>query len=299
MLQELAARRVPIPDSAAPAVAALAPAHRLDGAEPLGRLGSLEVRLACDAKDVRRAQRLRYRVFYRERSALGLAAHLLRRDADEYDAICEHLLVIDNAAGRASRAREPDIIGTYRLLRQAAAARHGGFYSAREFEIAPLLARHQGLNFLELGRSCVAAPYRNRRTVELLWHGIWRYVLAHEVDVMFGCASLEGSDPRAHASALSYLHHFAAAKDPWTARALPARRVAMDTLPAGALDLRAVWRDLPPLIKGYLRIGAQIGDGAVADPHFDTTDVLVVLPVAAIAPRYIAYFGEGAERHAA
>jgi putative hemolysin len=302
MLQDIAAshHEMLIPPHAEPAQDARRPAFARRISEcggALGRLGSLEVHLANDAKDVRRAQRLRYRVFYREMSARGAAAHLLRRDADEYDGICDHLLVIDNI-GRSVR-REPRVVGTYRLLRQDVAERHRGFYSAHEFDIAPLLARHRGLRFLELGRSCVAPPYRNRRTVNLLWHGIWRYVLAHRIDVMFGCASLEGVDPARLTLPLSYLHHFAAADETWRAQALPHSRAAVEVFPANGIDPRAAWRDLPTLIKGYLRLGARVGEGAVVDHRFGTTDVLIVLPVAAIDQRYIAHFGAAAERYAA
>jgi putative hemolysin len=299
MLQDIGTdRRVP-PIVMTPPAAALRIRPAAAAGEPLGRLGSLEVHLANDAKDVRRAQRLRYRVFYGEMSAKGMSASLLHRDADEYDAICDHLLVIDNVGAHSGRNREPRVVGTYRLLRQEVAERHHGFYSAAEFDIAPLLARHRDLKFLELGRSCVAAPYRNRRTVNLLWHGIWRYVLNHRIDAMFGCASLEGTDPKNVARSLSYLHHFAAATDDWRARALPLRRIPMTQFARAEIDARSAWRDLPPLIKGYLRIGARVGDGAVIDHRFGTTDVLIVLPVAAIDQRYIAHFGAAAERYAA
>ena len=88
------------------------------------------------------------------------------------------------------------MVGTYRLLRQDRAEAHFGFYSSGEYDLAPLLERHPGKRFLELGRSCVLKPYRTKRTVELLWHGIWTYVLHHRIDAMLGCASLEGTDPR-------------------------------------------------------------------------------------------------------
>jgi putative hemolysin len=299
MLQNPGREQTVPPIPLAPLPAALHVTPRAAGTpEPLGRLGSLEVHLANDAKDVRRAQRLRYRVFYGEMSAKGMSARLLRRDADEYDEICDHLLVIDNIGSRGLN-REPRVVGTYRLLRQEVAARHHGFYSASEFDIAPLLMRHRNLKFLELGRSCVALPYRNRRTVNLLWHGVWRYVLEHRVDAMFGCASLEGTAPESLVQPLSYLHHFAAAADDWRVRALPLRRVPMAHLAASDIDPRAAWRDLPPLVKGYLRLGARVGDGAVVDHRFGTTDVLIVLPVSHIDQRYIAHFGAAAERHAA
>jgi L-ornithine Nalpha-acyltransferase len=267
----------------------------------LGRLGSLEVRLAARAKEVRRAQRLRFKVFYDEMQAAPTPASLIRRrDVDEYDALCDHLVVVDHEARRKRfGTRKPRVIGTYRLLRQDMADRHFGFYSAGEYGIEPLVEAHPSLRFLELGRSCVLPAYRNKRTVELLWHGIWTYVLRHRIDVMIGCASLEGTDPRKLALPLSFLHHYAGAKEPWRARALDERRVPMDILAKEAVDPKAALRALPPLVKGYLRLGAMFGDGAVIDRQFGTTDVLVVLPVSAISRRYIDHFGTAANRHAA
>ena len=190
------------------------------------------------------------------------------------------------------------MVGTYRLLMQEVAAAHGGFYSAAEYEIDRLVAAHPGKRFLELGRSCVLRPYRSKRTVELLWHGIWSYVVSRRIDVLFGCASLEGTNPAAHALPLAYLHHHARCDAPWRVRAVASRFEPMDRMPAEAIDAKAALRALPPLIKGYLRLGGMIGDGAVVDAQFGTTDVLVVLPVEKISSRYIAYYGPDASRRA-
>jgi L-ornithine Nalpha-acyltransferase len=267
----------------------------------LGRLGSLEVRLATTAKEIRRAQRLRFKVFYDEMSAAPNAASLIaRRDFDEYDAICDHLLVIDHdVRPRKFRKAKPRVVGTYRLLRQEVANDHFGFYTAGEYAIEPLVEANPNLRFLELGRSCVLKPYRNKRTVELLWHGIWTYVLHHRIDVMIGCASLEGTDPQRLALPLSFLHHYAGAAEPWRVKALDERRVPMDLMSKEAIDPKAALHALPPLIKGYLRLGARFGEGAVIDRQFGTTDVLVILPVASISRRYIDHFGPMADRHAA
>ena len=269
--------------------------------QPLGRLGSLEVRLASGEREVKRAQRLRYKVFYEEMSAVpvGLAA-LKRRDIDAYDEICDHLLVLDHdVKPKPFRAHKPKVVGTYRLLRQQVADAHFGFYTADEFDIAPLLALHRGKNLLELGRSCVLKPYRNKKTVELLWAGLWAYVQRHRVDAMIGCASLEGTDPDRLALPLSFLHHFAAAEPEWRARALPGRYIGMDRLAAEAIDRKTALLSLPPLVKAYLRVGAKFGDGAVIDRQFGTTDVFVVMPVEAISGRYLSYFGPAAQRYAA
>ncbi|HSJ99299.1 MAG TPA: GNAT family N-acyltransferase [Myxococcota bacterium] len=266
----------------------------------LGRLGELEVRLARSPSEIRRAQALRYRVFYEELAAVPDArTQALRRDVDDFDLICDHLLVLDHSVPRRPFLRHrPAIVGTYRLLRQEVAELNGGFYSAAEYDIGPLIDSCPDLRFLELGRSCVLEPYRNKRTVELLWHGIWSYVLMHNIDVMIGCASLEGTDPERLALPLSFLHHTSLAPPDWRVRAVEERHVAMDRLPADALDHKAALRHLPPLIKGYLRLGAYIGDGAVVDHQFGTTDVLIILPVAAINPRYVHYYGADASRYA-
>ena len=264
-------------------------AHRTS--RTMGRIGTLEVRLARTAAEVRQAQKVRYKVFYQEGSAVpNPARRLARRDIDGYDAICDHLLVIDHAARNRGALNRPAVVGTYRLLRQSLAEEYGGFYTAGEFDIRALVARHSRLQFLELGRSCVLSSYRVKRTVELLWHGIHAYVLQNHCDVMFGCASLDDTDPKRLALPLSFLHHYASAPEPWRARALSDRYVEMNQMSKEAVDPKAALRALPPLIKGYLRLGAYIGDGAVIDYEFGTTDVLIVLPISAIKQRYFEHF---------
>ncbi|MBN9062805.1 MAG: GNAT family N-acetyltransferase [Rhizobiales bacterium] len=261
----------------------------------LGKSGALEVRLARSAADIRRAQRLRYEVFYDELAAQpGVIARLTRHDADRFDACCDHIIVTDSSVGPKGR-----VVGAYRLLRQDVAARHGGFYSQDEFRIDTLVARHPELRFLELGRSCVLKEYRDKRTVELLWQAIYTYVRHHRIDAMFGCASFHGVDAGKLALPLSFLAHHARADEAWRVAAAPERAVAMNILPSDAVDARLALRTLPALIKGYLRLGAWFGEHAVIDRAFNTTDVLVVLPVSRIDPRYIDYFSEEAGRFAA
>ncbi|MEP1443404.1 MAG: GNAT family N-acetyltransferase [Hyphomicrobiales bacterium] len=257
----------------------------------LGRIGTLEVRLVTTKKQLKTAQKLRYKVFFEEMSAQSEGAGKL--DQDKFDKICDHLIVIDTASGQ----KGGEIVGTYRLLRQEVAAQNDGFYTQGEYDVDALIARHPNKNFLELGRSCVLEKYRTKRTVELLWHGIWAYTLHYKIDVMFGCASLAGTNPEAMADQLAVLHAANEAPAPWHVRAHDSLYVDMTKGSAG-LTRKAMGK-LPPLIKGYLRLGAYIGDGAVVDHHFGTTDVLIVLPIENINPRYITYYGEDAGRHAA
>ncbi len=247
------------------------------------RAGSLEVRMAVDEAEVAAAQRLRYAVFYREMTARPTAAmRHAERDFDAFDPVADHLLVIDH--GRDSDR----VVGTYRLMRRGGAARIGRFYSADEYDIACLLAFPGEI--LELGRSCVLAPYRTGTAMHLLWRAIAAHVFERQVGLMFGCASIAGTDPDRVAEPLAYLHHFHRAPDPWRPAALPERYTAMDRLPVDAIDRRGALMRLPPLIKGYLRLGGGVGDGAVIDPQFDTTDVCIVIRTDCLTNRYLRHY---------
>jgi putative hemolysin len=192
----------------------------------------------------------------------------------------------------AIMVEDGELIGTYRLLRQDVAEANGGFYTEAEFDIAPVIAAHPGLRFLELGRSCVLKPYRTKPVVELLWQGIWNYVRAHDLHVMIGCASLEGTNPQDHATSLSFLAYNAIAPAEWQVRALPDRYIEMKRMPKESIEPRQALRQLPPLVKGYLRLGCYIGEGAVIDQQFNTIDVLIILPVSSINERYFSHFGQ-------
>lgn len=249
------------------------------------RMGSLEVRLAESAAEVDWAQALRYRVFYEEMSAVPSADMAARRrDFDDFDTICDHLLVIDHARGDG-----PDsVVGTYRLIRRPAAAKAGRFYSSDEYDISRLV-NHPG-EILELGRSCVDAAYRTRGSMQLLWRGIAAYVFHHDIALMFGCASLPGTDPAALAEPLSYLHHYHLAPPDLRPVALAERHVSMDLLPRDRIDPKRALTVLPPLIKGYLRLGGFIGDGAVIDHQFNTTDVSIVVKTDLITDKYSKHY---------
>lgn len=258
----------------------------------LGRFGPFEVRLATTSREIRKAQRLRFKIFFEEGQAMPRqGAALTRRDICPFDKICDHLLVIDKDQRNRFGRKKPKIVGVYRLLRGDTAARHQGFYSETEFDIAPLLARHPSKRFLELGRSCVHAQYRSKRVIELLWRGLWVYAKHHRIDVLIGCASLHGVDPSALALPLSFLHRYALADEKWRVRPLAGRGVDMAILKTAAIDARKGVAALPPLLKAYLRAGAKFGDGAVIDAQFGTTDVFTIMPVSDLEERYQNYYG--------
>ncbi len=267
-------------------------ADLLASAPFIHRVGQLDVRLAVSEAEIAAAQALRYHIFYDEMGATptpSMAA--VRRDVDEYDAICDHLLVVDHGADGT-----PHVVGTYRLLRQVVAQMNKGFYSAGEYDLSPLIAQSAlpktagGGQLLELGRSCVAPAYRNNATITLLWRGIATYLQTHNIGHMFGCASLHGADPLLHTAELAYLYHHHLAPPELRARAHDSNHVPMNRLPAASIDVRAASRALPPLIKGYLRVGAMVGDGGFVDHQFNTVDVFVIMPVDRITSRYAGRF---------
>lgn len=250
----------------------------------------LIVRLAQDRGDLAAVQRLRYRVFAEEMGA-DIAPPSIGLDIDAFDELCDHLLVIDEDAPAADA-----VVGTYRLLRESVARSAGGFYSEGEFDLAPLAAARTDASrdMVELGRSCVLAPYRTAPTISLLWRGIAEYLNAHRISMMFGCASFPGIDPDMFAPALSYLYHHHLLPVEQRPTVLAGKGVAMERLAPGTYDKRHAMFQLPPLIKGYIRVGAMFGDGAYIDHAFNTVDVCVVMPVDKITSRYAARFSYAA-----
>ena len=250
--------------------------------------GDFEVRLAKTAAEIDAAQRLRYRIFYEEMSAHPspeMAAQ--RRDFDSFDDICDHLLVCDRRRGEGPEG----IVGTYRLIRRSAAAERGRFYSSAEYDIQKMVD-YPG-EVLELGRSCIARDARNTATMQMLWRGIALYAYHYNIQVMFGCASFPGTDPVQHEQALSYLYHHHLAPPEIRVRALASRYVKMDTLAPEDYDARKALARVPPLIKGYLRLGGFVGDGAVIDTQCNTTDVFIIVKTELVTEKYIRHYERG------
>ncbi len=249
------------------------------------RAGNLGVRIASTPGEVDAALALRYRIFFQEMGATpNSQTAASQRDRDEFDAVADHLLVVDHAIGPGPEG----VVGTYRMLQPAGAAAIGRFYSADEYDIATII------NFpgrvLELGRSCVDIKYRGRAVMQLLWRGIAAYVFHNQIDLMFGCASLPGTDPEKLATELSYLYEHHLAPPALRPRAKADRYIEMRRVPVSSFDPRRVNQTLPPLIKGYLRIGGFIGDGAVIDPQFNTIDVAMILKTDLVTDKYYRHY---------
>ncbi|MGY6768276.1 GNAT family N-acetyltransferase [Komagataeibacter xylinus] len=249
------------------------------------RGGNLGVRIAATDEERDAAQALRYRVFYEEMGARpDSRTARLKRDVDEFDEYADHLLVIDHAISSGAKG----VVGTYRLMQGDAAKKLGKFYTSGEYDISRLTEFPGRL--LEVGRSCVDQNYRGRAAMQLLWRGIASYIFLHRIDVLFGCASLPGTNPDALSDELTYLYHNHLAPPALRISAVPERRVEMLRSDPQTLDHRRSLARLPPLIKGYLRLGGYVGDGAVIDEQFNTIDVAVLVKSELLADKYYRHY---------
>ena len=246
----------------------------------------LELRLARDARDLAAAQRLRYAVFVEELGGDGpLVDHAARLERDEYDAVFDHLILVDR---RRDPASLDDVVGVYRLLPSTRVGPDDRFYSEGEYDLGPL--RASGRRLLELGRSCVHPGHRGGSAMFHLWNGLADYVLERGIEVLFGVASFHGTDPVPLAQPLAWLHHHHLAPPALRVVARPRHRQAMDLLPEALLDRKAAMLATPALIKAYLRLGGFVGDGAWTDHAFNTTDVCLVMDTARMSDRHRAYY---------
>ena len=237
---------------------------------------SFTVKIADTAQELRAAQALRYQVFVRELGSDGpMVDHDAGLETDRFDPFFDHMIARDDRTG--------EVVGVYRLLQGARAQDAGGFYSQSEYDLTPLL--RSGRRLLELGRSCLHKDYRGGTVMYHLWTALAAYVAQHEIEVLFGVASFHGTDSAALAQPLSLLHHSHLA--PAELRPIARQQAAqsMDLVPADQIDRRAAMKQVPALIKAYLRLGGFVGQGAWIDHAFNTTDVCLVLDTARMNER--------------
>ncbi|MEO1549823.1 MAG: GNAT family N-acyltransferase [Pseudomonadota bacterium] len=251
-----------------------------------------EVRLARTQDEIASAQRLRYAVFVEEMGAKAAHAdHARRLECDPHDAHFDHLILVDHAypvADPLDRVR-----AVYRLLPGTRASQIGGFYSASEYDLSPLLTRTDRL--LELGRSCVASSHRGGAALHLLWSSLAKYVLSQDIEVLFGVASFPGTDPAALRDALAQLGTTHLAPQNLRVSAHPGpNRVELVRDPAALFDAVRARQQIPPLIKAYLRLGGTIGDGAFIDHDFNTIDICLVMETALMAQKYRDFYTRAA-----
>ncbi|NCN88433.1 MAG: GNAT family N-acetyltransferase [Gallionella sp.] len=232
----------------------------------------LNFSLARNLTEITEAQRVRYKVFGEEMGA-NLPSAELGLDIDRFDEFCDHLLVRDHGNSK--------VVGTYRILPPEQAVKAGGYYSETEFDLSRLA--HLRERMVEVGRSCVHPDYRDGATITQLWSGLADYIGKHNHEYLIGCASISMADGGHYAASVYHkIHKLHAAPAEYT------------VYPHCRLPLEALNRNLeaaiPPLIKGYLRLGAYIAGEPAWDPDFNCADLFILLPVARLNARYAKHF---------
>ena len=240
-----------------------------------------QTRLAASPSDVRAAQALRYSVFVEELGADGpLVDHVNGLEIDRFDEHSDQLILLDVA-----RPGRDQVVGVYRVMDQAGAAAAGQFYSQSEYDLSALTS--SGRTLLELGRSCLHPDYRGGAAMLHLWQALARVVQERNADVLFGVASFHGCDLDALAQPLSIL-----ARDHLAPEDLWVRSVQyQDMKVCDDIDRITAMKQVPSLIKAYLRLGGFVGDGAFVDREFNTTDICLVLDVARMNARQRSIYG--------
>jgi len=239
------------------------------------------VALARSEEEVREAQRLRYKVFVEELGA-HVKTKLQGHDIDHFDPFCEHLIVRESGADR--------IVGTYRILSPEAARRVGSYYSESEFYINRL--QNLRSRMVEVGRSCIHPVHRSGAVITLLWAGLADYMVSNNYEYLMGCASIGMADG-GHNAANLFSQIAPAHMAPAEYRSFPLHGLPFERLANGQPVL------VPPLIKGYLRVGAWVCGEPAWDPDFNTADLLLLLPMSRMNPRYMRHFVKPAEAVAA
>jgi len=254
--------------------------HLIETAATAPKVG-YSVALARSEEEVREAQRLRYKVFVEELGA-RIQTRTPDHDIDLYDPFCEHLIVRESHADR--------IVGTYRILSPAAARRVGNYYSENEFYLNRL--HNLRGRMVEVGRSCIHPEHRSGAVITLLWAGLANYMVSNSYDYLIGCASI-GMVDGGHNAANLFVQIAPDYMAPAEYRVFPQHGLPFERLASGQPAL------VPPLIKGYLRVGAWICGEPAWDPDFNTADLLLLLPMSRMNPRYMRHFIKPAEPVAA
>ena len=236
--------------------------------------GRYEVRLAANADEIAAAQALRYRVFYQENQAVPTAEmQAAEREIDQWDDIAYHIIVLDN-----KQTEQPAVVGTLRLTSNHRLKSGQTFYTEAAFELEKIKQHYHKV--LELSRYCIHPGGRSGTILMLIWKFAMQFIIEHGYDVMFGCASFQGTDVEQHKDILSYLYQHNLAPDSLMPTPVIDNHV---TIPGLEID-NAEWdnakHSVPTLLRGYLKLGAKISDTAIIDHHFNTTFVCIYVDAA-------------------
>ena len=239
------------------------------------------IKLAETKSELKQAQALRYSVFYKEKKAKPtFAKKIIKLDYDKIDKYADHLIVLDK------KNTKNKIVGTYRLIRGDVAKLFGGYYSSSEFNLINITNNYKDKHILELGRSCVHQDYRNGSIMNLLWKAIAEYVKLYDIKILLGCASFSGIEPTKYSDELSYLRQNFCLPEHLLVESFDKNIYPVYKLKENNSNQLRIFAKLPPLLKGYLRIGGKVSHNFYVDHNFNTIDLCVVVNTSDIDEKY-------------
>lgn len=234
------------------------------------------IRVASTVDDIKKAQKLRHKIFLEE--GLG-TSHESGLDFDEYDQLADHLMIIDKTSGEA--------VGTYRLIHSQHSKK---FYSQSEFSLDAFLAI-DGIK-LEMGRACTHMDFRNGRTMDLLWQGLSHYIIISKTRYLFGCSSVNTTDPTVMFSMLKSLHNHEQLKLEYDISPLPKYNWPhSEDLFKQAQPMSGYKKELPPLLRSYLHAGSFVYGLPAYDKDFLCFDLLTILDLKQLNEKFNARYG--------
>ena len=240
------------------------------------------IKLAETKSELKCAQALRYYVFYKEKKAKPtFAKKITKLDYDKIDKYADHIIVLDKKKNTKNK-----IVGTYRLIRGDVAKLFGGYYSSSEFNLTNITNSYKDKHILELGRSCVHQDYRNGSIMNLLWKAIAEYVKLYGIKILLGCASFSGIEPTKYSDELSYLRQNFCLPEHLSVESLDKNIYPVYKLKENNSNQLRIFAKLPPLLKGYLRIGGKVSHNFYVDHNFNTIDLCVVVNTSDIDEKY-------------
>ena len=239
------------------------------------------IKLAETKSELKQAQALRYSVFYKEKKAKPtFTKKIIKLDYDKIDKYADHLIVLDK------KNTKNKIVGTYRLIRGDVAKLFGGYYSSSEFNLINITNNYKDKHILELGRSCVHQDYRNGSIMNLLWKAIAEYVKLYDIKILLGCASFSGIEPTKYSDELSYLRQNFCLPQHLSVESFDKNIYPVYKLKENNSNQLRIFAKLPPLLKGYLRIGGKVSQNFYVDHNFNTIDLCVVVNTSDIDEKY-------------
>jgi putative hemolysin len=239
------------------------------------------IKLAETKSELKQAQALRYSVFYKEKKAKPtFTKKIIKLDYDKIDKYADHLIVLDK------KNTKNKIVGTYRLIRGDVAKLFGGYYSSSEFNLINISNNYKDKHILELGRSCIHQDYRNGSIMNLLWKAIAEYVKLYDIKILLGCASFSGTEPTKYSDELSYLRQNFCLPEHLSVESFDKNIYPVYKLKENNSNQLRIFAKLPPLLKGYLRIGGKVSHNFYVDHNFNTIDLCVVVNTSDIDEKY-------------